>query len=103
MALHNFAIYLEPVDRQTDQALRKYRDQVAEATGVRFEDHDSYQFHISLAYRLIELTEEEEDDLTRMLAHIDRHLHENFGLFHPPAPQLTFFNDMFHFATSLAR
>ncbi len=102
-ARRSFAINLEPADRETDQVLRTYRDQVAEATGVRFADHDSYQFHISLAYRLIELTEEEEDDLTQTLAYVNRHLHENFGLFQPPAPQLTFFDDMFHFATSPAR
>ncbi len=102
-ARRSFAIDLEPADRETDQVLRRYRDQVAEATGVRFADHDSYQFHISLAYRLIELTDEEEDGLTQMLAHINQHLHENFGLFQPPAPQLAFFDDMFHFATSPAR
>ena len=103
VAPYNFAIYLEPADRETDQALRTYRDQVAEATGVRFADHDSYQFHISLAYRLIELTEEEEEGLTQTLAHLSRHLHDDFGIFQPPAPQLAFFEDMFHFAMSPAR
>lgn len=93
------AINLEPADRETALALQTYRDAVAEATGVRFPNHDTYQFHISLAYRLIHLTDHEEAELDTLLTTVDRHLAQNFALFEPAAPQLTFFDDMFHFAT----
>ena len=99
----SIALNLKPADAETDQALRTYRDRVAQATGVRFPDHEQYQFHISLAYRLIHLTEAEESELDRLLTSIDQYLQSHFGLFEAPPPQLTLFDDMFRFATLAER
>ena len=95
----SFTINLRPADAETAQALRTYRDGVAAVTGVRAPDHDQYQFHISLAYRLIHLTAAEEAALDQLLTTVDQYLHEHFGHFEPAAPQLTLFDDMFCFAT----
>ena len=91
------ALYLEAADVETTNALRRYREQLAQATGIRFPDHDRYQFHISLAYRLIELSDEEQTELDALLARLDQRLQQSFGLFEAPPPTLTFFDDMFDF------
>lgn len=88
---------LTPADEETAVSLQTYRNQIAAATGVRFPDHDSYQYHISTAYRLINLTTAEETQLAATLQPINDTLRTRFGLFAPPPPQLTFFDDMFAF------
>lgn len=93
------AINVKPANALTARALRAYRDMIATKTGVRAPNHEQYQFHISLAYRLIELTDDEEAVLDTLLHTVEAHLHEKFGFFRPERPQLTFFDDMFRFAT----
>lgn len=94
---------LQPGDAAVGAALRAYRAAVVAATGVRFPDHDSYGFHISLAYRLVELTPDEE----RALAELNRawtpRLREAGAAVALPPPQLTFFDDMTRFVTAPER
>ena len=99
----NLMIYLEPADVEAAQAVWAYRDAVAAATGTRFADHIEYEFHISLAYRLIELSDEEERRYQKALDEIDARLGETFNLFVVPSPQLTFFDDMTRFVTAEER
>ncbi len=90
-------IMLRPADEPTAAALHTYREQVAQATGVRFPDHDTYRFHMSLAYRILHLTEAEQHDFDATCAGWDAHLRQEFGVLHLPAPRLSFFDDMFAF------
>lgn len=63
-------LLVNPVDEATNKLIRGFRDQLAEVTGVRFPNHDTYQFHISFGYRIHELTEDEQktvDELNRKL------------------------------------
>lgn len=46
----DFRISMLPADEAQEKALRRYRDQVAEAVGLRLPGHDAYTFHITLAY-----------------------------------------------------
>lgn len=94
---HSLALYLEPADEETAVSLRTYRQAVSEKTAVRFADHDTYQYHISIAYRLYHLTDAEEAALEAQVHAANQILHKHFGLFQPPPPQLTFFDDMFAF------
>ena len=93
----SLALYLKPADEETAVSLQSYRAAVSEQTAVRFPDHDSYAYHISIAYRLYHLTDAEESALEERLQQINQQLHENFGFFEPSPPQLTFFDDMFAF------
>lgn len=45
----NAQILVRPVD---EERVRRFRDQVAEITGVRHPNHDTYHFHMSLGYVL---------------------------------------------------
>lgn len=96
-------IELEAADAYTQQSLREYRHQISDVTGVRHPNHDRYNFHISLAYELIELTPEEEAERQATFAKIDARLEKTFGIFETSSPQLTFFDDMFKFVPENAR
>lgn len=45
-------ISLEPVNPVETARIRGIRDRIAAVLGIRRPDHDSYQFHITLAYRV---------------------------------------------------
>ena len=46
----DFRISMLPADDAQEQVLRTYRDQVADAVGLRLPGHETYTFHITLAY-----------------------------------------------------
>lgn len=93
----SLVLYLDAADTETAVALQTYRDAISRATGVRFPNHDNYDYHISLAYRLINLTTAEEDHLAQQLKDLNQALSQEFGIFAPPPPQLTFFDNMWAF------
>lgn len=46
----DFRIRLVPADDVQAEVLRKYRDAVADAVGLRLPGHDAYKYHMTLAY-----------------------------------------------------
>lgn len=99
----NIMLLVQPADAATEAAVRAYRDVIAQITGVRFPDHEAYRFHISLAYRLVELDDREEEALTHMCRQWDADLRANFGVLDAGQPRLTFFDDMFRFVPAEER
>jgi hypothetical protein len=97
------SITLAPVDEAVAGAIRAYRDDISRGTGVRFADQDTYRFHISLAYRLMELEPAEQAALAAMFAECEPILQEKFGVFQTGQPQLVFFDDMFRFVPQTER
>ncbi len=97
------SIEVKPADQETERALWSYRNQVSEITGVRFPDHDSYRFHITLAYPLIELESTEQREVLMTFEKIEQRLGRSFGTFDAASPQLVFFDDMFKFVPAEER
>jgi hypothetical protein len=95
--LNHLWLTLEPADEATAAALHAYRNAVAGATQVRFPDHDRYQFHLSLAYRLIELDAGEEEALAALANTWQPRLRAAGASIALPPPVLTGFDDMFRF------
>lgn len=89
-------IKLSPARPEVEEALSGYRDAVAAATGVRRRDHDSYVFHMGLAYRLDALTVPEADDLKAVIGSAHGVLDDS-GAAHLGNPYLAFFDDMTSF------
>jgi hypothetical protein len=81
-------INLIPQTQKTANELKTFRDEVAEKLGLRFPNHDDYKFHISIGYKLYELTEEEEHELQSCKRQVEREM------------QLVLFKDMFAFGES---
>jgi hypothetical protein len=88
---------LVPANVATHDTLWRYRQRLVEFTGVRYPDHATYEFHMSFAYKIIQLTPEEEHQRLLFLQSASDHLRRTLGVFDTGAPYLTFFDDMFKF------
>ncbi|SFM09895.1 hypothetical protein SAMN03159341_11681 [Paenibacillus sp. 1_12] len=93
-------VNLQPLTEDDAQKLKVFRNEVSDKLGLRFPDHDDYRFHLSIGYRIVELTEEEEEELLGFKEQTERELEEHFGIYASMPPQLVFFKDMFKFADS---
>ncbi len=94
---HGFNLHLEPQDAETHEALWQIRDTLREVTGLWRWNHDTYRFHITLAYPLSFMS----------AADAAEHLSAAAGIFndlHADLAEITFgpiefcrFSDMTHF------
>ena len=96
-------VRLKPADDDANAVIRRYRNQLSEVYGIRQPNHDSYFFHISLAYAVRKMSKQDlgasagliaswKDRLERELAHIDLQ----------PA-NLVFFDDMSNYAAKRSK
>lgn len=60
VGIQSTSLEVTPINEGTGKMLRDFRNAVSDATGIRFENHDTYKFHISFGYKLQELTADEE-------------------------------------------
>ncbi|MBC8163278.1 MAG: DUF1868 domain-containing protein [Roseiflexaceae bacterium] len=93
----NMTLTLQATDAATADALRDYRATVASATGVRFPNHDTYGFHISLAYQLIELTSNETTALDTFCRAWEPRLRDAGSAISLASPVLACFDTMLRF------
>ncbi len=93
------SIDLVPADEETTHTLWTYRNALSEATGVRFPDHGRYGFHMSLAYKITELTPSEHWQLQQYLDMCNGHMRLRFGVFNTGRPYMSYFDNMFRFVT----
>lgn len=88
---------MEPVTPADEARLRAYRDAASAALGLRFPNHDSYHFHITLGYFTKEPTPAQEQALMEFCAQADRYIAEHDIRMRAEEPLLTFFDSMFRF------
>ncbi len=93
------SLRLEPKDKVSNKLLGDYRNHVSELTGVHEPNHDSYAFHISICYPIIDLTIAEQSYLQEVLNDMHEHLKSTLEPFSLSSPELCFFDDMFAFFT----
>lgn len=90
---------LVPADEDSRKALHAFRNEISTTTGIRHGNHDDYQFHLTLAYQLRVLHQDEELVLQDVLSQIGK-LMEDFGVITLLPPKLTYFEDMYEFKLS---
>ncbi|MDO4873392.1 MAG: DUF1868 domain-containing protein [Carnobacterium sp.] len=90
-------IMVEPADEASANRLEEIRTYVSEKAGVRFPNHDSYHFHISVGYLRIPLTEEEEKEFTKVRAELTKVLLEKIPVITVNRIDYTVFEDMRRF------
>ena len=86
-----------PATKETAETLSMFRDACAEATGIYFPDHETYEFHISYAYNIITLNTKEKTILQNILMKETKRIQSILPEFEIPAPEYCTFNDMSHF------
>lgn len=88
---------LEPVDDCSHASHRGLREEIAEATGIRHPGHEHYGFHLTLAYRLFELSDRERRTLEDRLSTWNQRLRNDLGVLPLAPPELVYFPDMTRF------
>ena len=94
-------IGLHPTSDEDEKRIRAWRDVVGDALGFRFPGHETYAFHISLAYGIHMPDVRQLEFLQAFKEHFDRTCKQTPFSFTVPEPSLTFFDDMSHFHTHL--
>lgn len=88
---------VEPADATENRAIRALRDDISESVGMRLEGHETYEFHITMAYFVGQPTDTEFTALSALLAEELQNLLETVPVFEVGPPEYCLFNDMFCF------
>ena len=91
-------IRLEPEDQNVHRQMRLYRDLLSEAFHIRHPNHEDYYFHISMAYAITSLSEEEQANANDSITAWESVLKQELSSVDLLPPRLTFFADMTHFS-----
>lgn len=94
---HTLRLHLEPVCDEQAAALQAFREEASRATGVRYPAHDSYAFHVSLAYPLVIFTGQQREAFRRFEQEVTPRLRRRLSQVGLAAPYLALFQDMFAF------
>lgn len=90
-------IPLEPANAESSQSLQRFREEFSRETGIRFPNHDTYTFHISLAHSLVWLAADEECVMRNAQQEAQPTLAARYPTIVLGKPELTAFDDMFRF------
>ena len=94
-------LLLSPATPEDEAKLRGYRDQVAARMEIVEEGHNSYVFHISLSYHLVDL-DAEDQRLEQGIAELAlRDFQAAIPIFSLPVPRFVIFNDMLSYHEDL--
>ncbi|MEJ2125711.1 MAG: DUF1868 domain-containing protein [Alphaproteobacteria bacterium] len=91
------SLSLQPASAAEKQAIRCLRDRLAAALRLRRASHDTYGFHITLAYFLVRPGEEEAAELNGILTEEVHAMAASTPPFLAGPPEFCRFNDMFAF------
>lgn len=93
----DFRIGMLPADEEQAEVLRRYRDQVADAVGLRLPGHDTYTYHITLAYTWRLPDEGQKETIACLKKRMDALLSAQ-GQVELQAPYTAYYQDMLSFA-----
>ena len=91
---------LKPKDATSNKVLRDYRDALSVLFGIRHPNHESYFFHLTYAYGITSLDDEEKEAIAQFVEEWTPVLEEGLSSLELELPTLRFFADMTHFASS---
>ena len=96
-------ISLEPYTSEDYELLKDFRNITSEKTGVRKLNHDEYKYHISFAYKLEELDDDENFPINGMIRVVNERLLNDIPYIELKSPELCFYNDMSAFLPIIER
>lgn len=88
---------LRPADGETMDELKDFRNAVAEKLGVKKPGHETYGFHITLAYRLFDLTDGEQNLIATTVNRLNKEYAIAEKRIEFAEPELCFYKDMSRF------
>ncbi|KAH0489691.1 hypothetical protein TgHK011_010109 [Trichoderma gracile] len=85
---------LRPIDAAEEKRLRGFRDRLSELLQIRAKGHESYVFHLALAYRVVPISKNDGEELAALLQECYNKIPHEFEL---GIPEFCYFDDMFAF------
>ena len=97
MFFGGYSIILEPYSEKDEKILRNCRDELSSLLKIKFENHQRYNFHISLAYILRELNKIEINNLIEFNKKLSLDFSKKFPKITFTKPEMCIFEDMLEF------
>ena len=94
-----YSIILEPFSEKDEKILRNCRDELSSLLKIKFENHQRYTFHITLAYILRELNQIEIKNLIEFNKKLSLDFSKKFPKITFTKPEMCTFEDMLEFKT----
>jgi len=92
-----YSIVLEPFSEKDEKILRNCRDELSSLLKIKFENHQRYTFHITLAYILRELNKNEIKSLIEFNKQLSFDFSKKFPKITLTKPEICTFEDMLEF------
>ena len=99
MFFGGYSIILEPFSEKDEKILRNCRDELSSLLKIKFENHQRYNFHITLAYILRELNQIEINNLIEFNKKLSLDFSKKFPKITFTKPEMCTFEDMLEFKT----
>jgi hypothetical protein len=97
MFFGGYSIVLEPFSEKDEKILRNCRDELSSLLKIKFENHQRYAFHITLAYILRELNKNEIKSLIEFNKQLSFDFSKKFPKITLTRPEMCTFEDMLEF------
>ena len=97
MFFGGYSIVLEPFSEKDEKILRNCRDELSSLLKIKFENHQRYTFHITLAYILRELDKNEIKSLIEFNKQLSLDFSKKFPKITLTKPEICTFEDMLEF------
>ena len=95
-----YSIILEGNTNKDEKIIRGCRNKLSDLLGIRFENHDTYTFHITLAYILRKLKDDEIEKLIKINDRLLERFLEKFPIIRMQKPVLCTFENMYEFKST---
>ena len=92
-----YSIILEPFSEKDEKIIRNCRDELSSLLKIKFENHQRYTFHITLAYILRQLNETEIKNLIEFNKKLTSEFNKKFSKITFTKPEMCTFKDMLEF------
>ena len=99
MLFGGYSIILEPYSEKDEKILRNCRDELSSLLKIKFENHQRYNFHITLAYILRELNQIEIKNLIEFNKNLSLDFSKKFPKITFTKPEMCTFENMLEFKT----
>jgi hypothetical protein len=97
MFFGGYSIILEPFSEKDEKILRNCRNELSSLLKIKFENHQRYTFHITLAYILRELKEDEIKKLLKFNKDLFQEFDKEFPKIVLNKPEMSTFENMLEF------
>lgn len=95
-----YSMILEGNTKKDEKIIRDYRNKLSDLLGIRFENHETYSFHITLAYILRKLKDDEIKKVIKINFRLLEGFVKKFPIIQIEKPELCTFENMYEFKST---